>query len=50
MIDQNRLNTFNKERLNDHKKHLSFLSEILIKIGIDVKKLINEIGDFQIFL
>ena len=48
MIDQNRLNIFNKERLNDHKKHLSFLSETLIKKGIDVKKLLNDISDFQV--
>ena len=48
MIDQNRLNTFNKERLNDHKKHLSFLSETLIKKRIDVKKLLNDISDFQV--
>ena len=48
MIDQNRLNTFNKERLNDHKKHLSFLSETLIKKRIDLKKLLNDISDFQV--
>ena len=48
MIDSNRLNAFNEERLPQHKRNWNFLADTLIKKGIDVNRLLQEIGDFQI--
>ena len=48
MVDPNRVKAFNEERLLDHQTHWGFLSESLNHKGIDVDKILNEIGDFQV--